>query len=166
MNEFLNQLFQAPEKRYLNQQELGLLSKLVSSLPERIKIYRYLRDQEVKLVQGLVNRLPADLAQTETAALEQSVQSVVLILRYTAMAMLADDGELAYRRLRDWLPAMAEAHQNRAVTQALYRGLTQVLSKTLSAKQFALLRPSLERIQPLLATDTKPDPAAKLVEAL
>ena len=166
MNEFLGQLFQEPEKRYLNQQELGLLSKLVSSLPERIKIYRYLRDQESKLVQGLVNQLPAELAQTETAALEQSVKSVVLILRYTAMAMLTDDADLAYRRLRDWLPAMGEAHQNHVVTQALYRGLSQVLSKTLSAKQFALLRPSLEQIKPLLSTDVTSDSTAKLVEAV
>ncbi len=166
MNEFLSQLFQAPEKRYLNQQELGLLSKLVSSLPERIKIYRYLRDQEVKLVQGLVNQLPEELAQTETAALEQAVKATLLTLRYTAMAMLSDDAELAHRRLRDWLPAMVEAHQNQAVVQALYRGLTQVLSKTLSTKQFALLRPSLERVHPLLVNSSAADRTAKLVEAI
>ena len=166
MNELLNQLFQAPEKRYLNQQELGLLSKLVSSLPERIKIYRYLREQETRLVQGLVNQLPTEFAEMDTAAQEQAVKSLVLILRYTAMAMLTDDAGLAYRRLQDWLPAMGEAHQNQAVIQALYRGLTQVLSKSLSAKQFALLRPGLEGVQPLLATGAAPGPAAKLMETV
>ncbi|MEL6136878.1 MAG: hypothetical protein AAFR42_05650 [Cyanobacteria bacterium J06628_6] len=166
MNQLLSQLFQEPEKRYLNQQELGLLSKLVSSLPERIKIYRYLRDQEVKLVQSLVDQLPSELAQTETAALEQSVKSTILILRYTAMAMLTDDAGLAHRRLQDWLPAMIEAHQNQTVTQSLYRSLTQSLSRTLSAKQFALLRPSLEQVQPLLAGDTTAEPAKKLLETV
>ncbi|MEO0541370.1 MAG: hypothetical protein AAFZ80_10970 [Cyanobacteria bacterium P01_A01_bin.105] len=166
MNQLLSQIFQEPEKRYLNQQELGLLSKLVSSLPERIKIYRYLRDNETKLVQTLVDQLPAELAQTEAVALEQAVKSIILILRYLAMSMLTDDADLAHRRLDDWLPAMVEAHQNQAVLQALHRSLTQALSKTLSTKQFALLRPSLERVQPLLTEAAMADAETPLLEAV
>ena len=164
MNEFLSQLFQSPEKRYLSQQELGVLSKMVSSLPERIKIYRYLRDQEVKLVQALVNQLSPELAKTEAPALEQAVKSIVLVLRYAAMAMLTNDTQLVQCRLENWLPAMMEAHQNQAVVQALHRGLTQALSKTLSAKQFALLRPSLDQVQSLLATRPQAERITELLE--
>lgn len=165
MNQILEQLFKEPEKKALTPQELSLLSKFVSSLPERIKLYRQLREQETKLMQKVVDQLPSDLTQDSTSALEQSVKQSILMLRYAAMGMLVDDQQLAKNRLEGWLPTMAETYQTQAIDQALYQQLLSQLKSILSNKQMMLLQPGLELAQKLIApTETDPPLTAELLE--
>jgi Phycobilisome protein len=150
MNQILNMLFKEPDKRYLTPQELGQLSQYVSSLPERIKIYRQLREQETKLMQAVVDQLSAQHKSLDMAQLGQSAKQAILILRYSAMAMLSGDQELGARRLADWLPTMVEAYQTQTVDELLYPILHDYLARIFPAPHLALLKPALESAQKLL----------------
>jgi hypothetical protein len=150
MNQILDNIFVHPETGYLSTQELRLLSRYVSSLPDRIKLYRQLREQETQLMQTIVNQLPGHLTETGTPALEQSIKQAVLMLRYVAMGMLIDDSQFAMRRLASWLPTMVKAFQTQPIDQPLQQQLRSYLSRILTDKQLEMLKPGLEAAQPLL----------------
>jgi len=40
----LDALFESPDKRYLDANDLSILSQYVSSIPERVRVYRTVRD--------------------------------------------------------------------------------------------------------------------------
>ncbi|HEY9736516.1 MAG TPA: hypothetical protein V6D06_09540 [Trichocoleus sp.] len=153
MNPKLDALFNEPEKRYLNAEELSVLSQYVSSIPERMKVYRLLRDQEVALMQPVADALQQQLPEMAEAALERSVRNGLLILRYAAMAMLMDDEQFVDHRLQGWLPEIAKAYNTQAVDQKLFEILSQRLAQTLPPQQMSLLKPCLSKAQALLSSD-------------
>lgn len=150
MNPTLEALFDEPEKRYLQSDELNVLSQYVSSVPERIKTYRQLRDSEVQTLQPIADQLQQQFSEVPEAALKRSIQNGLLVLRYAAMAMLMDDPGLMTKRLQSWLPEMVTAFDTLAVDEALHQLLAQRLSSTLTAQQFALLSPALAMAKQLL----------------
>lgn len=151
MNPKLNALFDEPEKRYLNAEELGLLSQYVSSLPERMAVYQQLRDQEVSLLQPVVDTLQQQQPDIPQATLERCVQNVLLILRYGALAMLIDDPDFMNKRLSGWLPEMVKAFGMQAVSQKLLEMLQRRISQVLSPQQMELLQPSLKQAITIVA---------------
>lgn len=153
----LRQLEIQPENSYLTTQEIGNLSRYVSSLADRVRAYRQLREWEVNLIQQLVDCLPVEIQQ-ETVALEQSIKQTILILRYAALGMLVDDIHLGKRRLEGWLPTMVEVYRTRTIDTLLHRSLNQQLPRLLTDSQFALLKPSLESAQQLLAVTEMEEP--------
>ncbi len=150
MNPALEALFDEPEKRYLQPDELNVLSQYVSSMPERIKTYRQLRDAEIQLMQPVADQLQQRFAQVSEDILKRSIQNGLLVLRYAAMAMLMDDPDFMNKRLQSWLPEMVAAFDTLAVDEALHELLAQRLSATLTAQQFALLSPALAVAKQLL----------------
>lgn len=150
MNSKLEALFNEPEKRYLNSEELSALSQYVSSVPERLNVYRQLRDKEVQLLQPIVDAAQQQLPDVAEAVLERSVQNMMLIVRYAAMAMLVDDLDFMDRRLRGWLPEMVKAFGTQAVNQTLFELLNQKLAQSFSPQQLNLLKPNLDRAQALM----------------
>ncbi|MGD1908291.1 MAG: hypothetical protein ACFB0C_20195 [Leptolyngbyaceae cyanobacterium] len=150
MNPTLETLFDEPEKRYLQSDELNLLSQYVSSVPERIKVYRQLRDSEVQVMQPVADQLQQRFSKVPEAALKRSIQNGLLVLRYAAMAMLMDDPSFMTKRLQSWLPEMVAAYDTLAVDEALHQLLAQRLSSSLTGQQFALISPALEVTQQLL----------------
>ncbi|MEM6437342.1 MAG: hypothetical protein AAF773_26315, partial [Cyanobacteria bacterium P01_D01_bin.115] len=91
MNPKLASLFDEPEKAYLQPHELNALSQLVSSLPDRINLYRRLRNEELTLMQAVADALQQKFAQESEDKLKRSLQNGMLMVRYAAMAMLTDD---------------------------------------------------------------------------
>ncbi|MDA0267940.1 MAG: hypothetical protein O2890_08350 [Cyanobacteria bacterium] len=150
MNPTLEALFNEPEKRYLQPDELNVLSQYVSSVPERIQVYRQLRDSEVQTLQPVADQLQQRFSQVPEAILKRSIQHGLLVLRYAAMAMLIDDPSFLTKRLQPWLPEMVAAFDTLVVDEALHQLLAQRLSSTLTAQQFALLSPALVVAQQLL----------------
>jgi hypothetical protein len=150
MNPTLETLFDEPEKRYLQPDELNLLSQYVSSVPERIKVYRQLRDGEVQIMQPVADQLQQRFSQVPEAALKRSIQNGILVLRYTAMAMLTDDSGLMTTRLQSWLSDIVAAYDTLAVDEALHQLLAERLASSLTAQQFALLSPALEIAKQML----------------
>lgn len=150
MNPKLDALFQEPEKRYLNAEELSVLSQYVSSIPERMKVYRQLRDQEVALLQPIADALQQQMPEAPEATLEQSIRNGLLTLRYVAMAMLMDDEGFVEERLRGWLPEIVKAYNTQATDQKFFELLNQRLAQMLSPQQMSLLKPGLGKALTLL----------------
>ncbi|ESA36144.1 phycobilisome protein [Leptolyngbya sp. Heron Island J] len=148
----LRQIELQPDRSYLTAQELSNLGRYVGSLADRVRAYRQLREWEVNLLQELVDRLPAELKENQSS-LEQSIKQTILILRYAALGMLADDVNLGRRRLEGWLPTMVSVYQTQAIDTILQRYLNQQLPRLLTDSQFALLKPALEAAQQLLQAE-------------
>lgn len=150
MNPKLDALFDEPEKRYLNADELSVLSQYVSSIPERMKAYCLLRDQEIALMQPVADTLQQQMPDASEAILERSVRSGLLILRYAAMAMLMDDETFMDERLQGWLPEMAKAYSTQAIDQKLLELMASRLTQALPPQQMSLLKPALAKAQAIL----------------
>ncbi|MBE9159963.1 hypothetical protein IQ265_24495 [Nodosilinea sp. LEGE 06152] len=145
----LDALFDSPDKQYLDANDLSTLSQYVSSIPERMAVYRTLRDQEIAIVQPIADALQQQAGHPEPLV-ERSVRNGLMVLRYAAMAMLLDDEGFVEERLQGWLPEMVKAYETRAVDQQLFQLLHKQLGKVFSPAQLGLLKPSLEKAQSLM----------------
>lgn len=145
----LDTLFDSPDKQYLDANDLSTLSQYVSSIPERMAVYRTLRDQEIAIVQPIADALVQQAGHPEPLV-ERSVRNGLMVLRYAAMAMLLDDESFVEERLQGWLPEMVKAYETQAVDQQLFQLLHKQLSKVFSPAQLGLLKPSLEKAQSLM----------------
>jgi len=152
MHNKLETLFNEPEKRYLDTKELSMLSQYVSSLPERITVYRLLRDQEVAIMQPVADAVQQRVPDASDTMIEQSVRHGLMVLRYVAMAMLLDDDAFVDERLKGWLPEIVKAYGTQAVDQELFSLLKQQFNRLLNPAQLGLLTPSLNRAETLLMT--------------
>jgi hypothetical protein len=160
----LDALFESPDKQYLDSNELTVLSQYVSSIPERMTVYRTLRDQEVTLMQAVADALQQQSNQPE-ALVERSIRNGLMVMRYVAMAMLLDDQAFVEERLRGWLPEIIKAYETQALDQQLFQLLAQQLAKLFTPAQLHLLKPSLERAQAIMleTRETVASPVAGLV---
>ena len=145
----LDTLFDAPDKHYLDANDLSTLSQYVSSIPERMAVYRTLRDQEIAIMQPIADALQQQGGHAEPLV-ERSVRNGLMVLRYAAMAMLLDDDAFVADRLQGWLPEMVKAYETQAVDQQLFQLLNRQLSKLFTPAQVNLLKPSLEQAQSLM----------------
>jgi hypothetical protein len=145
----LDTLFNAPDKQYLDANDLSILSQYVSSIPERMAVYRTLRDQEIAIMQPIADALQQQGGHPEPMV-ERSVRNGLMVLRYAAMAMLLDDSGFVEERLQGWLPEMVKAYETQAIDQQLFQLLQQQLGKVFSPAQLNLLKPSLEKAQSLM----------------
>ncbi|MGB3137334.1 MAG: hypothetical protein WBG38_17430 [Nodosilinea sp.] len=145
----LQALFNSPDQQYLSSDELSTLSQYVSSIPERMVVYRTLRDQEIAIMQPIADALQHQAGHPE-ALVERSIRNGLMVLRYAAMAMLLDDEGFVENRLQGWLPEMVKAYETQAVDQQLFQLLKRQLSKVFSQAQLSLLKPSLEKAQSLM----------------
>jgi hypothetical protein len=145
----LDALFDAPDKQYLDANDLSILSQYVSSIPDRMAVYRTLRDQEIPIMQPIADALQQQGGHPEPMV-ERSVRNGLMVLRYAAMAMLLDDSGFVEERLQGWLPEMVKAYETQTIDQQLFQLLQQQLGKVFSPAQLNLLKPSLEKAQSLM----------------
>lgn len=145
----LDALFESPDKRYLDTNDLNVLSQYISSIPERVTVYRTLRDQEVPIMQGVADALQQQSNQPE-ALVERSVRNGLMVLRYVAMAMLLDDQAFVEERLRGWLPEIVKAYETQTVDRTLFQLLEQKLATVLTPAQMSLLKPNLDKAQAIM----------------
>jgi hypothetical protein len=145
----LDALFDAPDKQYLDASDLSTLSQYVSSIPDRMAVYRTLRDQEIAIMQPIADALQQQGGHPE-ALVEHSVRNGLMVLRYAAMAMLLDNEGFVEDRLQGWLPEMVKAYETQAVDQQLFQLLQVQLGKVFSPPQLNLLKPSIEKAQSLM----------------
>ncbi len=151
MNPELKNLFDEPENAYLSTDELNALGQFVSSLPDRISLYRRLRNEEVNLMQPVADQLQAQFSQESEETLKRSLQNAILMLRYAAMAMLTDDDSLVTKRLESWLPDIVAAYETQAIEQRLYQLIRTQLSGRFSTREIELMTPGLDAAQALIA---------------
>jgi hypothetical protein len=147
MDTRIESIFDEAENRYLNPDELGILSEYVESLPDRLEAYRLLRDQEITVMQKVADQLQVELSQESVENLERSIKNALLSLRYCAMGMLLNDDALVKNHLVNWLSQTTKVYNTQAIDKALYRLLIQELGQTLSPSQMAFLKPMLTLAQ-------------------
>jgi hypothetical protein len=145
----LDALFEAPDKRYLDSNDLNVLSQYVSSIPERVNVYRILRDQEVSIMQAVADALQQQTNQSEPLV-ERSVRNGLMVMRYAAMAMLLDDQTFVEERLRGWLPEIVKAYETQTLDRQLFQLLEQKLATVLTPPQLHLLKPVLQKAQAIM----------------
>ena len=150
MNSNIETLLDVAEDRYLKPEELTALGQYVTSLSDRLVIYRTLRDQEVQIMQPVADQLQAQYAQEPTEKLERCIKNALLVLRDCAMAMLLDDNNFVRDRLSGWLTEVTQVYNTQAVDQQLYSLLEAKLAQTLPANQMGLLKPYLQTAQSIL----------------
>ncbi|WP_088891902.1 hypothetical protein [Leptolyngbya ohadii] len=147
MTSFLDSVFHDAENRYLKPEELKNLSQYVSSLPERLQIYRTLRDREIDILQWAADQLQAAMPQENPELLERSVKGAILMLRYCAMAMLMNDDRIVRERYVGWFSELSEVYGMKAIDATLYQYLNQRLNQILGSRAMTLLEPILSLAQ-------------------
>lgn len=152
MHPQIEAIFDEAENRYLNANELGILTQYVDSLPHRLGTYRQIRDQELTVMQQVADKLQAELPQAKTSDLERSIKNALLVLRYCAMAMLLNDESFVQDHLLGWLKGIVQTTSSQTIDLALYRLLDQQLTRMFSPQQMEYLNPLIQTAKDVLLT--------------
>lgn len=143
----IQELINQAQDRYLATDELGLMESYVSSLPDRLKLYKFIRDREIDLLQAVADQVPAEIPNIAEADLEMGIKNLILVLRYCSMAMLLNDENFLKERLLNWLEGIMSMRDTRRLNETLYKLLNQGLRQSLSPNQLALIQPLITSAQ-------------------
>jgi hypothetical protein len=143
----IQELINQAQDRYLAADELGLMEEYVSSLPDRLKLYKQIRDREIDILQAVADRVPTELPNVAVEELETGIKNLVLVLRYSSMAMLLNDENFLKERLLNWLEGIMSMRDMRRLNETLYKLLNQGLRQQFSPNQLALIQPLITAAQ-------------------
>jgi hypothetical protein len=143
----IQDLINQAQDRYLAVDELGLMESYVSSLPDRLKLYKQLRDREIDLLQAVADQVPVELPNVTDAELEAGIKNLILVLRYCSMSMLLNDESFLKERLLNWLEGIMSMRDMRRLNETLYKLLNQGLRQQFSPAQLALIQPLITSAQ-------------------
>lgn len=143
----IQELINQAQDRYLATDELGLMEGYVSSLPERLKLYKLIRDREITILQAVADSVPNELPSITDEDLESGVRNLILVLRYSSMAMLLNDENFLKERLLNWLEGIMSMRDMRRLNETLYKLLNQELRQQLSPTQLTLIQPLITAAQ-------------------
>ncbi len=138
-------LLEQAERRYLQPQEMEGFRLYAVSLAKRLETYEWLRENEETIFQPIADQLVAAWPAEAQATIERALKHWLLVLRYCAAAMLANDTEFLDKRLLGWLKGLVDTHQMQALENTLYQLLKNQLQEQLSEQNFSLLQPFLEQ---------------------
>ncbi len=155
MHPAIEALFDEAENRYLEPDELSVLNTYVESLPERLNAYRCLRDQEISIMQHVADQLESRCPNESQQTLERCLKNALLVMRYSAMAMLLNDSAFLTQRLVAWLEETNAVYQTQTTDTALYQLLNHRLGEVLTQAQLTLLRPHLTIAEKAVVMPTK-----------
>jgi hypothetical protein len=150
MNTEIKTLVYQAESRYLTPKELGLFAKSVNSMSKRLNLYQLLRDREIKIIQSVADQIEVQMPNANPKILELGIKNLILVMRYSAMAIVCDSPDLLKTRLLDWLEQFTPSDMQ-SVNRALYGLLNQTLKQELTPEQLALLQPLINTAQATLA---------------
>jgi len=143
----IQDLINQAQDRYLAIDELGLMESYVSSLPDRLKLYKQLRDREIDLLQAVADQVSVELPNVTDAELEAGIKNLILVLRYCSMSMLLNDESFLKERLLNWLEGIMSMRDMRRLNETLYKLLNQGLRQQFSPTQLTLIQPLITSAQ-------------------
>lgn len=143
----IQELINQAQDRYLASEELGLMESYISSLPDRLKLYKFIRDREIDILQSVADQVTNELPNVAVEDLENGIKNLILVVRYCSMAMLLNDEGFLKQRLLDWLEGIMSMRDMRRLNETLYRLLNQVMRQQLSPAQLALIQPLITAAQ-------------------
>jgi hypothetical protein len=123
------------------------MESYISSLPDRLQLYKLIRDREIDILQAVANQVPAELANVTDEELESGIKNLILVLRYSSMAMLLNDENFLKQRLLNWLEGIMSMRDMRRLNETLYKLLNQELKKQFSSTQLLLIQPLITAAQ-------------------
>ena len=146
-------LYKADET-YLDSQDLARFKSQTFSLEKHLQTYEILRQQETSIFQYVADRLVRDHPDISESKIKKALEHWLVVVRYCAMAMLADRPEHLQHHILDWLPEQIEIYNLRVLEESLYALLEKRLIKVLNVEQFSLLEPFLQQSKAtLLSSD-------------
>jgi hypothetical protein len=143
----IQELINQAQYRYRASDELGLMESYISSLPDRLKLYKLIRDREITILQAVADSVPSELPSITDADLETGVRNLILVMRYSSMAMLLNDENFLKERLLNWLEGIMSMRDMRRLNETLYKLLNQELRQQLSPTQLTLIQPLITAAQ-------------------
>ncbi|MCA6572418.1 MAG: hypothetical protein ACK5EU_03530 [Pseudanabaena sp.] len=143
----IQELINQAQDRYLALDELRLIESYVSSLPDRLNLYKLIRDREIDILQSVADQVPTELPNVTLEDLELGIKNLVLVLRYSSMAMLLNDENFLKERLLNWLAGIMSMRDLRRLNDTLYKLLNQALKQQFSRSQLALIQPLITTAQ-------------------
>jgi len=138
MHPSIEAVFNEAETRYLNTEELGIVSEYVQSIPHRLDIYRLLRDEEVNILQPVVDKVQKQFSASESKRIERTTKNGILALRACAMAMLLNDENYVQERVQ-WLRQTQKNNSLEDIDRLFYGELEQQLKEVLGTDRMGLL---------------------------
>jgi hypothetical protein len=139
------------ESRYLTPKEINRFAADVQSMPIRLSLYKLLRDQEIKIMQPVADQIEVAMPKVDQKVLEIGIKNLILVMRYSAMAILTNNPTLLKTRLLDWLEQVSLGYDLQDLNAALFKLLNQSLKKELTTEQLSLLQPLINSAQVTLA---------------
>jgi hypothetical protein len=153
MNTEIESLFYQAEAEYLQQKDLELWQKNISSVQERLATYEVLREKEIEIFQPLVNQLLDTFPHEDKQKIERVLKHWISVLRYCSMAMLMNNSAYLQHRLLEWISPQVSAYQIQSLENELFAMLHKQLKKKLSLQEFKCLQPFLEQAQQTLVKE-------------
>ncbi len=150
MHPELLSLLETAEQRYLEPQEIELYRRHAASLNRRLKTYEMLREQETQIFQAIADRLVKALPNESQENLERCLKYWLLIVRYSATAMLINDLSYLQNRLQDWVKGLLETYETYQIDVQVYELLMQELKNYLSPDDVRLLEPVMQKTKDLI----------------
>jgi phage-related protein len=150
MHPELLSLLETAEQRYLEPKELELYRRHAASLNRRLQTYEMLREQETNIFQAIADRLVKALPNESQENLERCLKYWLLIVRYSATAMLINDISYLQNRLQEWVKGLLETYETYQIDVQVYDLLMQELKNYLSQDDVRLLDPVLQKANDLI----------------
>ena len=143
----IQELISQAQDRYLVTDELDLMESYISSLPDRLKLYKLIRDREINILQEVADQVPKEMPNVTVEDLEMGIKNLILVLRYCSMAMLLNDQNFLKQRLLNWLEGIMSMRDMRRLNETLYKLLNQGLRQHFSPTQLDMFQPLITAAQ-------------------
>jgi hypothetical protein len=150
MHPELLSLLETAEQRYLEPKEIELYRRHAASLNRRLQTYELLREQETNIFQAVADQLVKALPNESEQNLERCLKYWLLIVRYSATAMLINDIAYLQNRLQDWVKGFLETYETFQIDVQIYELLMQQLKTHLSPDDLRLLEPVFQKAKDLI----------------
>lgn len=143
----IQELISQAQDRYLVTDELNFMESYISSLPDRLKLYKLIRDREINILQEVADQVPKEMPNVTVEDLEMGIKNLILVLRYCSMAMLLNDENFLKQRLLNWLEGIMSMRDMRRLNEILYKLLNQGLRQHFSPTQLDMFQPLITAAQ-------------------
>lgn len=153
MQKDFENLFYEAEDHYLNVDEMIAFKHQVSSLKQRLTIYKKIRDQEIVIFQSIADDLVNHFPQEQPKRLENSLIYWISVMRYGAMAMLLNNPDYLRYRLLEWLADIIHAQKMVAIETHIFNCLKAQLQELFSVEEMTFLNVFLTETKTILLNE-------------
>lgn len=155
----IERLAKAVDGRYATDAELAFMQDYAQSFRQRAQAYLRLQQLEPVIVQQVLQRVqqkdPSLLRQGDKDLTAKWHLDTLRVLRYSAMAMLLNDGDWLRDRLLFWFQTIMRAFKAERSCQVTYEVMQAVVQEQLTPAQAQLFCPILELNRVLLGASDR-----------